>query len=107
MSKICGNCAKYVPPVDGYCSTDPTKCPINYGDRACKDYIYRYDNPEQNAETSGWYWDQYKYTYCCKYCGEPANELVPVGGDVWAKPSFSYCPHCGRFMKGGKVNGSN
>lgn len=88
MGKICGGCIKYVPPEDGYCSADPERRLVDYGDRACKDYICKYNNPEQNSETSGW------------YCGEPANEKVPVGGNVWAEPSFSFCPHCGRPMKG-------
>lgn len=101
MGKICGGCTKYVPPTDGYCSADPEKHLVDFGDRACKNYICEYDSPEQNLETSGWYWDPYKYTYCCKYCGEPANERVPAGGNAWAEPSFSFCPHCGKPMKGG------
>lgn len=49
---------------------------------------------------SGWYWDNYQYDWCCKYCGLRADHRIPLDGDPFAEPQFDFCPHCGMPMKG-------
>ena len=45
-----------------------------------------------------WYWDNYIYDWCCSNCFHPADHHIDKA-DVYKKPSFSFCPHCGAEMR--------
>ena len=44
-----------------------------------------------------WYWDAYKYDWCCGNCFHPADHYIDKD-DIYKKPSFKFCPHCGADM---------
>lgn len=41
-----------------------------------------------------WYWDNYKYDWCCSNCFHPADHSIDKD-DTYNEPSFKFCPHCG------------
>lgn len=41
-----------------------------------------------------WYWDNYKYDWCCSNCFHPADHSIDKD-DTYKEPSFKFCPHCG------------
>lgn len=45
-----------------------------------------------------WYWDNYKYDWCCSNCLHPADHRIDKN-DVFKEPSFPFCPHCGADMR--------
>lgn len=45
-----------------------------------------------------WYWDNYKYDWCCSNCLHPADHRIDKN-DAFKEPSFPFCPHCGADMR--------
>ncbi len=45
-----------------------------------------------------WYWDAYKYDWCCDNCFHPADHHIDKD-DAYNMPSFPFCPHCGADMR--------
>ena len=45
-----------------------------------------------------WYWDNYKYDWCCSNCFHHADHRIDKD-DVFKEPSFSFCPNCGADMR--------
>lgn len=45
-----------------------------------------------------WYWDNYKYDWCCSNCFHSADHHIEKD-DVYKIPSFPFCPHCGANMR--------
>ena len=45
-----------------------------------------------------WYWDNYRYDWCCSNCFHPADHHIDKD-DVYKMPSFPFCPHCGADMQ--------
>ena len=45
-----------------------------------------------------WYWDNYRYDWCCSNCFHPADHRIDKN-DAFKEPSFPFCPHCGADMR--------
>lgn len=45
-----------------------------------------------------WYWDNYRYDWCCSNCSHPADHYIDKD-DAYKKPSFKFCPHCSADMR--------
>lgn len=44
-----------------------------------------------------WYWDAYKYDWCCGNCFHPADHYIDKD-NVYKSRLSKFCPHCGANM---------
>lgn len=75
---------------------------FTYGRKSCEAIISRLKlvpaadvRPVVKAR---WYWDAYKYDWCCSNCLYPADHHIDKD-DVYKMPPFPFCPHCGAEMR--------